>query len=166
MIKYTETRKQKIAENLQAAHEAKPQAQWISCKEYPNYLFSTKGDIFSLSRARLIKPYVTPEGKKKSDGTYSKVSARIDLTDKNGKTQHWKMHKLMIYVFRNWYDVADWNAVTQIHHRDRDVLNWKPENLIPTNLEQHKQMHALLREIDKTEKIIAELIRMQKEKTA
>ena len=100
--------------------------EWRTLPEYPNYMFSNLGRVYSFYRNKIIQPYEYNI----RTGYY-----RIDLSvDK-------KVIKVMIHrvIATAFHSNPDNKPI--VHHIDHDVRNNKADNLMWVTPQEHKEFH-------------------------
>ena len=91
-----------------------PNPQWRDIKGYVNiYQISNEGDIYNVREFKNVSTFI------KNDG-YECVS----LTDKNGKTKQYRVHRLVAQAF-----LPNPNNKTIVAHKDGDKTNNNVDNL-------------------------------------
>ena len=102
---------------------------WKVSKDFPNYIISSYGRVFSLYQERLLKPYVCPF-KGKMDYLY------VKLTKCKGQKESIRLHKL---VAKTFIDNPKHKKI--VHHIDCNALNNRADNLMWVTAEEHKELH-------------------------
>lgn len=96
--------------------------------DFPNYRLTKDGKLYSLRKKKFIKE--KPGGLKKYP--------RWELW-RDGQRFHKWCHRLVCQV---WVSCC---IGLQVHHKNGDVLNYHPSNLVPLNPEQHREADRKLR---------------------
>ena len=125
---------------------------WISSETYPLYLFCTTGEIFSARGNKLLTPYSTGKTKKDNNGTNIPKRLAVGIYDLDGIYRRKNLSSLLVEVFALYFDIANWNDIAEIHHKDLNPLNNRLDNLQPLSSEAHKYIHKLIRELNKAKK--------------
>lgn len=112
---------------------------WKVSKDFPNYIISSYGRVFSLYQERLLKPYVCPF-KGKMDYLY------VKLTKCKGQKESIRLHKLVAEAF-----IDNPKHKKIVHHIDCNALNNRADNLMWVTAEEHKGLHRKRRNKDKGE---------------
>lgn len=102
---------------------------WKVSKDFPNYIISSYGRVFSLYQERLLKPYVCPF-KGKMDYLY------VKLTKCKGQKDSIRLHKLVAETF-----IDNPKHKKIVHHIDCNALNNRADNLMWVTSEEHKELH-------------------------
>lgn len=102
---------------------------WKVSKDFPNYIISSYGRVFSLYQERLLKPYVCPF-KGKMDYLY------VKLTKCKGQKESIRLHKLVAETF-----IDNPKHKKIVHHIDCNALNNRADNLMWVTAEEHKELH-------------------------
>ncbi len=102
---------------------------WKVSKDFPNYIISSYGRVFSLYQERLLKPYVCPF-KGKMDYLY------VKLTKCKGQKESIRLHKLVAETF-----IDNPKHKKIVHHIDCNALNNRADNLMWVTSEEHKELH-------------------------
>lgn len=107
--------------------------QWKTLDEYPNYIISNMGRIFSKNKNRLLKPYFCPYKK-------NKLYYYVSLTNKYGKSIRIKLHKIVAMAFSPNVD-----SKKIVHHIDGNELNNKADNLVWLTAAEHMEIHRKMK---------------------
>ncbi len=102
---------------------------WKTSEEFPAYIFSNQGRVFSLWHRKLLKPYFCPY---KRNVNYFYVR----LKDKNGGFHGYKLHRIIAEIF-----CPNPLNKTIIHHIDGNSLNNRADNLMWTTFSEHTELH-------------------------
>ena len=102
---------------------------WKVSIDFPNYIISSYGRVFSLYQERLLKPYVCPF-KGKMDYLY------VKLTKCKGQKESIRLHKLVAETF-----IDNPKHKKIVHHIDCNALNNRADNLMWVTSEEHKELH-------------------------
>ena len=102
---------------------------WKVSKDFPNYIISNYGRVFSLYQLRLLKPYVCPF-KGKQDYLY------VKLTKCKGEKESIKLHRLVAETF-----CPNPKHKKIVHHIDGNALNNRADNLMWVTFAEHMALH-------------------------
>lgn len=132
--------------------------RWITCEAYPLYMFCTTGEIFSARGNRILTPYSAGERKKNEDGTTSPKRLAVGIYDLDGIRRRKQLPWVLVEAFAQFFDIDNWADIVEIHHKDGNPLNNNLDNLRPSTSADHSYIHKLKRELNKTQKRVAELL--------
>ena len=105
--------------------------KWIP--EFPNYHFTSEGDVWSWKKHGFLNRIAHPE-KPNKDGRV-KYYVKYELVDKNGESHQMYAQRLVWMVFGG--TLLDENK--EIHHIDGDSLNNQIGNLMQVTKEEHDE---------------------------
>lgn len=110
---------------------------WKTLENFPAYIFSNQGRVFSLYHRKLLKPYFCPFRNNKN-------YYYVKLKDRNGNFCGYKLHKIIAMCFCQ-------NPLnkTIIHHKDGNGLNNKADNLMWVTFPEHMALHRELKKAKK-----------------
>lgn len=103
---------------------------WEQVKEFPKYLVSNLGRVYSFYHKKVLKSTVTG-----ADKSYLEVKLTADKV-----AQHIKVHRLVAKAF-----LSNPDNKPQVHHIDNNSWNNRADNLMWVTLEEHKQIHREMR---------------------
>ncbi len=103
---------------------------WKSIDQYPKYLVSNYGRVYSFYRKKILKP--TKVGK-------LKMYVEVILT-KDKVRHHVRLNRLVAMVF-----LSNPENKPQVHHIDGNSLNNAAANLMWVTLAEHTQIHREMR---------------------
>ena len=103
---------------------------WKSIDQYPKYLVSNYGRVYSFYRKKILKP--TKVGKLKM---YVEV-----ILIKDRVRHHLRLNRLVAMVF-----LSNPENKPQVHHIDGNSLNNAAANLMWVTLAEHTQIHREMR---------------------
>lgn len=89
------------------------QGRWRAIKNFPDYLVSDKGEVFSLKVMQVMKPYVNHKG-------YFKVG----LFDENGKKYKKRVNRLVAETF-----IPNPLGLPEVNHKNLDKQDNRVANL-------------------------------------
>lgn len=110
---------------------------WKSLEEYPNYIISNMGRVFSKKNRKVLKPY---PNKQKNKLQYF----RVKLKDKMGVLKDIFVHRVVALAF-----IKNAENKPIIHHIDHNGFNNRADNLMWVTAEEHKKLHAKDKETGK-----------------
>lgn len=102
---------------------------WEQVKEFPKYLVSNLGRVYSFYHKKVLKP--TLNRRVGTDKIYLEVKLTIDKV-----AHHIKVHRLVAKTF-----LPNPDNKPQVHHIDNNSLNNRADNLMWVTLEEHQQIH-------------------------
>jgi len=111
--------------------------KWKTVEEYPNYIISNMGRVFSKNRNGILKPYFSPF---KNNTLYY----YLKLVNEKGERISLKLHKIVAMAF-----VPNNNNKKIIHHIDGNRLNNRADNLMFVTETEHNELHRKMRESKK-----------------
>lgn len=106
--------------------------QWKVLDEYPDYIISNMGRIFSQNIRRPLKQYVCPNKNNPKKVLYPKVK----LKRRSGECKDAFVHRIVALAFLDNPDNKE-----QVHHLDKDPMNARADNLIYVTPQEHKEYH-------------------------
>lgn len=92
--------------------------------EYPEYLLSKSGDVYSTKSNRLLKIRVGSTG-------YPFFSVHV-----MGKQKHISLHRALCRVYKN---LPSLESELEVDHKDTDKLNFSLANLVVMTKEEHRE---------------------------
>ena len=102
---------------------------WKTIEEYPNYIISNMGRVFSTANNKLLKPYSSPF--KKSIGYF-----RVKLKNKIGEVKNIFLHRVVAVAY-----VENTENKPIIHHIDHNGFNNRADNLMWVTADEHRELH-------------------------
>lgn len=115
--------------------------QWRRIKEFPNYLISNYGRCYSLNQYRLLKPQ-TNEYKTNTPYYGYRLTNSI-------KTCWKKVHRLVAEAF-----IDNPKNKPEVHHINDKPWDNRADNLIWLYEEEHDEIHRMMREAEKYNKML------------
>ena len=106
--------------------------QWKTLDEYPSYIISNMGRVFSKNVERILKYFVCPYKKMPSKVLYPLVK----LQKQTGEYKDVFIHRIVALAF-----IDNPENKPQIHHLDKDPMNARADNLLYVTPEEHKKYH-------------------------
>ena len=103
---------------------------WEQVKEFPKYLVSNLGRVYSFYHKKVLKSTVTG-----ADKSYLEVKLTADKV-----AHHIKVHRLVAKAF-----LPNPDNKPQVHHIDGDSLNNHADNLMWVTHEEHLAIHARMK---------------------
>lgn len=103
---------------------------WKTIEEYPNYIISNMGRIFSKKQRKVLKAF--PNMFKNRLPYF-----RVKLKDKMGFLKEIFVHRVVALAF-----IENAENKPIIHHIDHNRLNNRADNLMWVTAEEHKKLHA------------------------
>ena len=107
---------------------------WKTIDEFPNYIISDKGRVFSKKYRKIIKPFFCPF---KNNSLYYYVNC----VNADGKPRNRKLHKIIASAF-----VRNTENKPIVHHIDGNRLNNEADNLMWVTEKEHHELHRQMKE--------------------
>lgn len=114
---------------------------WKTIEEYPNYIISNMGRVFSKKYRKNLKPY---PNKQKNKLHYF----RVKLKNKVGVIKDIFVHRVVALAF-----VENAENKPIIHHIDHNELNNRADNLLWVTADEHRELHRKESEKNKGEDV-------------
>lgn len=108
--------------------------RWEQIAEFPKYLISSLGRVYSFYHKKVLKPMVVGGSK-----MYLGVKLTCDKV-----LHHERLNRLVAKAF-----LPNPDSKPQVHHIDGNSLNNCADNLMWVTLEEHKQIHREMRGANK-----------------
>lgn len=105
---------------------------WKSMEEYPNYIISNMGRVFTKNRNKVLKPFLCPIKSRENKVLYFIVK----LTNKFGAVKNMFVHRVVALAF-----VENAENKPIIHHIDHNELNNRADNLMWVTADEHRELH-------------------------
>lgn len=108
--------------------------EWKTIDEFPNYIISNMGRVYSKKKSRIIKPYFCPF-------RHNALYYYVKCVNAEGKPISRTLHKLIALAF-----VQNTENKPIVHHIDGNRYNNRADNLKWVTENEHHELHRKMKE--------------------